>query len=219
MRNPFRTWLPGLILWVTIVSVVVTPARAADITFHFQGQLVSGGTLPAGCGGAQASGTPFGGSLTYRTTSPDLHPAPQQAVHPGAVVGATLQLDGVVYGMTGTGSMQFQNGYNVTGHCGGALHDQLNFYFDVVSGSCAETFALSVTRVDCTGQMLATATQMPTEPPGAAYLPFGFEMAPMSGGAGLIGEIHTLSLEAPVPVVPQSWGVLKTRFGRSGSRD
>jgi len=205
---PFRSRLP--LLPALFLLPPPTPSQAEEITFYYQGALTQDGTLPAGCGGFVGAGTSFLGSLTFETTTPDVHPAPQQAIHERAIVASSLELLGVAYGHAGNGSMQFQDGYNVGGECGGALHDQLNFYPRVASPLCPGTFSLSITRIDCTGGLLGTATSMPTQPPAASFMPFQFRMA--RAGVELVGSITAMSLEPPTPVEPSTWGRIKRRM-------
>ncbi|NNF08372.1 MAG: hypothetical protein HKN21_16545 [Candidatus Eisenbacteria bacterium] len=182
---------------------------AAEVTFYFEGTTTQAGDLPTACGGFVPSGSSISGSITLETTIPDLHPAPQQSIHPGAIVASSLQIGSNGFNHASDGSLQFQDQYNVTGDCGGALHDQLNFSPSVSGVSCSATFNVSIVGIDCTGTMFNSAANIPTTPPAPIYLPFDFTMTPSRGGETLVGSITSLSLEPPVAVESATWGRLK----------
>lgn len=121
-----------------LMFCVATPAGAEEVTFYFQGVLTEDGGFSPACGGLLGGGTSFTGSFTFESTTPDIHPAPQQSIHPQAIVAASLELDGVAYDLV-DGAIQFQDDYSTDASlCGGALHDQLSYSVNVTT-RCAQT--------------------------------------------------------------------------------
>ncbi len=198
-------------LFLLVGLVLAAPVGSEVIVFSFEGTVTQAGTFPPGCGSPPAPGAGFSGEILVETSTPDLHPAAEQAIHAGAVVGSSLDLNGVVYDHEADGSLQFQDGYNVTGDCGGAPHDQINYTLVLRHPGCGAAFTVTVGGIDCTGAMVSSAAAIPEEAPLPSFLPFQFLLAPAGGGAPVTGTVTTLSREPSTAVRNRSWGFIKFR--------
>ncbi|MGB2985015.1 MAG: PEP-CTERM sorting domain-containing protein [Phycisphaerae bacterium] len=177
-----------MILGMIVLMALVGTARASPVTFEFAGEITSVLDDEDFLGGAVTVGSPFSGSFTFESTTPDSYPgSPWSAAYPDAITAISGQIGGIPF----LGPVHFENIIGVLNDAPASGTDHYEVHGGV--GFVSETLMFSLVLFDDTGRGLSNDL-LPLSPPDIRLFDFArFAVSDETIPLGLGGDITSLT--------------------------
>ena len=176
-----------------IGSVDVGSTAGSPVTWEFAGEITSVRDDDDRLAGAVTVGSPFSGSFTFESTTPDSSPDNPGL---GEYANAVLSVSGEVAGMPFLGSGDLFSAISIFDGPFGFTFDSYNIdILDIDTDFLGETSDFSFTVRDSTGTALSTDSLLRSPPDLASFDLRNFTLTTQSEAVGLAGEITFLTPE------------------------
>lgn len=144
-----------------VITTSAEPARGEVVTWDFAGNITSVLDSSGLLGGAVSVGTPFSGSLTFDSSTPDSDPDPDLATYQGTLV----QLSGLIGSVPFGGPIIGQDRITIANGLPSVGSDAFNVFSGTDLGGQPMSFILNMN--DPTGNAFSS-TDLPVGPPDLA---------------------------------------------------